>query len=95
MTVRLAFAFVLLLCVGGFGLASTINQFAIIAAVNAGCLQLNNSTLSGRVHSKLSSYTRNIGASILNNIEAVEVLSQKSGRELEAEIEPSQWRTLS
>ena len=29
------------------------------------------------------------------NIEAVEVLSQKSGRELEAEIEPNQWRTLS
>jgi hypothetical protein len=35
MTVRLAFAFGLLLCVGGFGLASTINQFAIVEAVNA------------------------------------------------------------
>jgi hypothetical protein len=35
MTFRLAFTFVLLLCVGAFGLASTINQFAIVEAVNA------------------------------------------------------------
>jgi hypothetical protein len=35
MTARLVVAFVLLLCVGGFGLASTINQFAIVDAVNA------------------------------------------------------------
>jgi hypothetical protein len=35
MTLRLAFAFALLLCVGAFGLASTINQFAIVEAVNA------------------------------------------------------------
>src|SRR5438552_14099446 len=35
MTARLAIAFVLLLCVGGFGLAATINQFAIVDAVNA------------------------------------------------------------
>ena len=35
MTLRLAFAFGLLLCVGAFGLASTINQLAIVDAVNA------------------------------------------------------------
>jgi hypothetical protein len=35
MTARLGVAFVLLLCVGGFGLASAINQFAIVDAVNA------------------------------------------------------------
>ena len=35
MTLRLASAFVLLLCVGAFGLASTINQFAMVEAVNA------------------------------------------------------------
>ena len=35
MTLRLAFTFVLVLCVGGLGLASTINQFAIVEAVNA------------------------------------------------------------
>lgn len=35
MSVRLAVAFVLLLCVGGFGLAATINAFAIVEAVNA------------------------------------------------------------
>ena len=35
MTVRLAVAFVLLLCVGGFGLAAAINAFAIVDAVNA------------------------------------------------------------
>ena len=35
MTLRLAFAFVLLLCVGAFGLASTITQFAMVEAVNA------------------------------------------------------------
>ena len=35
MTARLGLTCVLLLCVGGFGLASTINQFAIVDAVNA------------------------------------------------------------
>jgi hypothetical protein len=35
MTARLAIAFVLLLCVGGFGLTATINNFAIVDAVNA------------------------------------------------------------
>jgi|SRR6185436_3812313 len=35
MTVRLAVAFLLLLFVGGFGLAAVINQFAIVDAVNA------------------------------------------------------------
>ena len=35
MTLRLAIAFVLLLCGGAFGLASTINQLAIVDAVNA------------------------------------------------------------
>jgi len=35
MTARLAVAFALLLCVSGFGLAATINSFAIIDAVNA------------------------------------------------------------
>ena len=35
MTARLAVAFTLLLCVSGFGLAATINSFAIIDAVNA------------------------------------------------------------
>lgn len=35
MTARLIVAFVLLLCGGGFGLAATINQFAIVDAVNA------------------------------------------------------------
>ena len=35
MTVRLVVAFALLLCVGGFGLAAAINQFAIVEAVNA------------------------------------------------------------
>jgi hypothetical protein len=34
MTLRFASAFVLLLCVGAFGLASTINQFAMVEAVN-------------------------------------------------------------
>ena len=34
MTARFGVAFVLLLCVGGFGLASTINQCAIVDAVN-------------------------------------------------------------
>jgi hypothetical protein len=34
MTARLAVAFVLLFCVGGFGLAAAINGFAIIDAVN-------------------------------------------------------------
>ena len=35
MTATLAASFILLLCVGGFGLAATINQFAIVDAVNA------------------------------------------------------------
>jgi hypothetical protein len=35
MTLRLAFTFVLVLCVSAFGLASTITQFAIVEAVNA------------------------------------------------------------
>ena len=35
MTFRLAFTFALLLCVGAFGLASTITGFAIVEAVNA------------------------------------------------------------
>src|SRR5438128_9821596 len=35
MTARLAVAFVLLFCVGGFGLATAINHFGIIDAVNA------------------------------------------------------------
>jgi hypothetical protein len=35
MTLRLAFTLAFVLCVGAFGLASTINQFAIIEAVNA------------------------------------------------------------
>jgi hypothetical protein len=35
MTLRLAFTLVLLLCVGACGLASTINGFAIVEAVNA------------------------------------------------------------
>src|SRR5262245_38306342 len=35
MTARLIVAFVLLLCIGGFGLGATINQFAIVDAVNA------------------------------------------------------------
>ena len=35
MTLRLALTVVLVLCVGALGLASTINQFAIIEAVNA------------------------------------------------------------
>lgn len=35
MTARLVVAFVILLCVGGFGLAGAINAFAIIEAVNA------------------------------------------------------------
>ena len=35
MTLRLAFALVPLLCVGALGLASTINGFAIVEAVNA------------------------------------------------------------
>jgi len=35
MTARLAVAFALLLCVGGLGLAATINQIAIVDAVNA------------------------------------------------------------
>ena len=35
MTLRLAITLALGLCVGAFGLASTINQFAIIEAVNA------------------------------------------------------------
>src|SRR5438093_3892893 len=35
MTARLAIAFVLLLCVGGFGLTASINNFAIVDAVNA------------------------------------------------------------
>ena len=34
MTARLAVAFVLLFCVGGFGLAAAINGFAIVEAVN-------------------------------------------------------------
>ena len=34
MTWRLAVGFALLLCVGGFGLAATINNFAIVDAVN-------------------------------------------------------------
>lgn len=32
---RIAIAFALLLCVGGFGLAAAINNFAIVDAVNA------------------------------------------------------------
>ena len=35
MNVRLAVAFALLLCVGGFGMAVTITTFAIVDAVNA------------------------------------------------------------
>ena len=35
MTVRLALAFVFLLCVGAFGLAATINHMAIVEAVNS------------------------------------------------------------
>ena len=35
MTARLAVAFMLLICVGGFGLEAAINQFAIVDAVNA------------------------------------------------------------
>jgi hypothetical protein len=35
MTFRLAFTFALALCVGAFGLASTITQFAMVEAVNA------------------------------------------------------------
>ena len=35
MTLRLAFTFVLALCGGALGLASTINQFAMVEAVNA------------------------------------------------------------
>jgi 4-hydroxybenzoate polyprenyltransferase len=35
MTVRLALAFVFLLCVSGFGLAATINHMAIVEAVNS------------------------------------------------------------
>ena len=35
MTLRLAFTLMLGLCVGAFGLVSTINQFAIVEAVNA------------------------------------------------------------
>jgi hypothetical protein len=34
MVIKLATAFVLLLCVGGLGLASTIAQFAMVDAVN-------------------------------------------------------------
>jgi hypothetical protein len=34
-SVRLAIAFALLLCVGGFGLAASITTFAIVDAVNA------------------------------------------------------------
>jgi hypothetical protein len=35
MTVRLALAFVFLLCVGALGLAATINHMAIVEAVNS------------------------------------------------------------
>jgi hypothetical protein len=35
MTWRLVLAFILLLCCGGFGLAATINSFAVVDAVNA------------------------------------------------------------
>ena len=35
MTARLGITCVLLLCVGGFGLASTVYQFAVVDAVNA------------------------------------------------------------
>jgi hypothetical protein len=35
MTARLAIAFLLLLCIGGLGLAVTINSFAIVDAVHA------------------------------------------------------------
>lgn len=35
MTLRLAIAFVLFLCVSGFGFAATTTQFAIVDAVNA------------------------------------------------------------
>ena len=35
MTLRFTAALVLLLCVGVFGIAGTINQFAIVSAVNA------------------------------------------------------------
>jgi hypothetical protein len=34
MTLKVAAALALLLCVGGFGIAATINQFAIVDAVN-------------------------------------------------------------